>query len=48
VPSPGAPEIHLKLFALMGGMEVARGRKLSKKERRLAKAEAEEERQIAP
>jgi hypothetical protein len=34
VSAPGAPTIHLRLISIMGGSEVARGRKPTKEERR--------------
>lgn len=33
-PAPGSPVLHLRLFALMGGIHVRRGRRLSRAERR--------------
>jgi hypothetical protein len=34
-PSPGGPTLRLKLISVMGGTDVRRGRKLSRRERRL-------------
>ena len=33
-PDPGGPTVHLKLFSLMGGIEVRRGRKPTRQDRR--------------
>jgi hypothetical protein len=33
-PTPGGPTLRLKLISIMGGTDVRRGRKLSRKERR--------------
>ncbi len=38
-PSTSGPVLHLRLFSLMGGTEVKRGRKLSREERRAQKAQ---------
>jgi hypothetical protein len=38
-PPPGAPVINLRMFSIMGGSDVEQGRKLSKAERRLRKAQ---------
>jgi hypothetical protein len=34
VPPPGAPVIRIRLVSVMGGADVRRGRKLSRRERR--------------
>lgn len=46
-PDPGGPVVHIRLFSLMGGSTVVRGRKLSRKERRAKKlAEREQQRHL--
>jgi hypothetical protein len=40
---PGAPQIHLRLVSVLGGSSVERGRKLSRREKKLAKAEQKRE-----
>jgi len=42
--APGGPVLHLKLFSLMGGNDVKRGRRLTREERRALKQERREER----
>jgi hypothetical protein len=37
LPDPGGPTIHIKLWSIMGGSDVQRGRKLSRAERRALK-----------
>jgi hypothetical protein len=43
-PDPGGPTLHLKLFSLMGGVDVKRGRKPTREERRALKLERRQER----
>lgn len=38
-PDPGGPVVHIRLISIMGGSEVKRGRKLSRKERKAKKLE---------
>jgi hypothetical protein len=45
-PVPGGPTVHLRLFTLMGGTSVRRGRRLTKAERRARKLEAREQRRL--
>jgi hypothetical protein len=42
-PDPGGPVVHLRLVSILGGSEVRRGPKLTRKQRReLARSDAEE------
>ncbi len=43
-PDPGGPVVHLRLISIMGGSDVKRGRKLTRKERKAKKLEEREER----
>jgi hypothetical protein len=38
-PPPGAPVLRIRMFSIMGGSDVEQGRKLTKAERRLRKAQ---------
>ncbi len=44
-PDPGGPVVHIRLISIMGGSEVKRGRKLSRKERKAKKLAEREERE---
>jgi hypothetical protein len=44
-PDPGGPVVHIRLISIMGGSEVKRGRKLSRKERKAKKLQEREQRQ---
>jgi hypothetical protein len=45
-PAPGGPVVHLRLVSLMGGSNVRRGRKLSRRERRELKEQRRAQRRI--
>jgi hypothetical protein len=45
-PAPGGPLVHLRLVSLMGGSNVRRGRKLTRRERRELKEQRRAQRRI--
>jgi hypothetical protein len=45
-PGPGGPVLHLKLFSLMGGSDVKRGRRLTREQRRALKQQRREQRRL--
>ena len=48
LPPPGAPVIHLRLVSIMSGFSVRRGRRKSKLERKLQKAQDKLDRNLGP
>jgi hypothetical protein len=48
LPPPGAPVIYIRLVSVMGGVSVHRGRKKSKLERKLARAQRKLDRHLGP
>lgn len=48
LPAPGAPVIHIRLVSIMAGFSVRRGRRKSKLERKLQKAQDKLDRHLGP
>jgi hypothetical protein len=45
-PAPGGPVVHMKIFSLMGGSDVKRGRKLTREQKQELKERQREQRRL--